>query len=216
MNDNDFDMNTQLMRDASKKDKQIKELIKEKDEHKKKLDDYKKQFDIQIKNAIDSRITDESYFKIPEKRSLFNPLSWFKSDKTNPMVMCIFSPAGDLTIRERVADQRGNLKLAKKVEYRIENTAIWDIAESDVSGFRGKKVLFYFQDIPNPLMIKKVEEDKVKFNVTTETYSKSQKSHIISELLTEDLTFKDYITMVMMGATLLLNLVIVAKLFFLK
>lgn len=183
---------------------QFKEIRRISREHKKK-----------ISEAIQSRNTDEDYFKIPEKARWYNPISWYKSDKTNPLVMVIMTPAGDLTIRERVADQRGNLSLGKKTMYRTEAKEIWDIAESDVTGFRGKKVLFYFQDVPDPISIRR-DDEKMVVNTNTENYSKSQKTHLVSELLSEELSFRDYLTMVLIGVNVVMSLVILYNLFFMN
>jgi len=158
---------------------------------------------------------DPLHFKDPEKASWWNPISWWKSDKTNPMILIIMSPAGDLTIRERVADQRGNLSLGKNTLYRIENNEIWDIADSDVVGFRGKRILFYHQDVPNPVRIRR-DDTGTKITVNTETYAKSQKSHLLSELLAPELSFSDYISMIMTGVIIVLNVVIIFKLFFME
>jgi hypothetical protein len=156
---------------------------------------------------------DETYFKKAEKKKIYNPISWFRSDKTNPLIMVVLSPAGDLTIRERVVDHAGNLSLGKNTLYRTEYNEIWDIAESDVTGFKGKRILFYFQDNPNPIRIRR-DDTKQKVTVNTETYAKSQKSHLLSELLSPEMSFSDYLTMIMVGANILLSLVIVFKIFF--
>lgn len=158
---------------------------------------------------------DEDFFKDQEKSRWYNPMSWFNADKTNPMVMVIFSPAGDLTIRERVADGRSNLKLGKNTLYRIEHNSVWDIAESDVVGFRGKKVLFYFQDVANPIDINR-DDTKTDVTINTETYARSQKSHLVSELLSAEMSFSDYLTMILSGISILLTLVVIFKLFFMK
>lgn len=148
-------------------------------------------------------------FKKPERGFL----GLFKKDKTNPIVMVIFSPAGDLTIRERVVDKDSNLSLGKNTLYRVEHTEIWDIADSDIKGFSGKKVIFYFQDIANPVRIRRDDKDSPVV-ITTENYAKSQRSHLLGELLAPEIAFKDYITMVLIGANLLVTIFIVFKLFF--
>lgn len=168
-----------------------------------------------VQEAIDSRITDERYFKIPEVRKWYKPTSWVRPDKTNPMVMIIFSPAGDLVIRERVVDLRGNLNTGKKTSYRTEPTESWDIAHSDVTGFRGKRIHFYFQDVPNPLSIRRKDEE-MEIKVNTETYTKSQKSNLITQLLTEEMSFRDYLTLILIGVNFVVTVLIAVKVWLLK
>lgn len=180
----------------------LKELNKKKEEEKQKK--------LQVLEPVNY---DERYFKIQEKSRWYNPLSWGKGDKTNPIVMVILSPAGDLTIRERVADQRGNLKLGKNTLYRIEHNEIWDIAESEIKGFRGKRILFYFQDVANPIRIRR-DDTQNKITINTETYAKSQKTHLVSELLQPEVKFTDYITMIIVGVNVILTLIIIFKIWF--
>jgi len=195
----------------------IKEQQKEIEEKSKEVRKIKEKAEKEIpkKLKVDKSVDIPLSFKKEEKSTLLNPISWFKSDKTNPMVMVILSPAGDLTIRERVVDQRGNLSLGKNTLYRVEHNEIWDIADSDIKGFSGKRVLFFFQDQPNPIRIRR-DDKGTKVTVNTETYAKSQKSHLLSELLAPEMTISDYLTMILIGANIVLSLVIAFKLFFMK
>lgn len=187
------------------------QIVKEEEKEKAKIIDEVEIMSVDGKG----RYADDWTTNKKKKKSVLKPSTWFKSDATNPIIMFILSPAGDLTIRECIADQRGNLPISKKVMYRIEPNEIWDITGSDISGFNGRRASFYFQDNPNPVRIRR-DDKGVKITVNTETYSKSQKSHLLSELLSPEMTITDYIMIVIVGINLLLTLLVIFKLFFMK
>lgn len=187
----------------------LKELAKRDDELKVLLDKEKSNISIipEVIKTEKFRIP-EDYYKIPEKSHWWK---FWSQDKTNPITMIIFSPAKDVTIRERVVDQKGNLTLGKKTVYRCEPKELWDIADSDISGFKGKKIHFYWQDIADPIGITRGDDLDVNLMVNTENYSKSTKMNLVRQLLEEEMTFKDYMLLIIGGANIVLSLGIILK-----